>query len=530
METVLPIVNYVIYGIVGLLAIIGALLGLRRGFARQTFRIITVAAAVVVSFFVATATYPKLMAEFEGMTLLEICSQYGINVSEEVSAWLECVDTVTVEYAASLPVTLVIIPLMFVLVFIVVSIVFFILFVILAGVLGFLKRKRGVFSRLIGFALGLLQGVVVAGIFFVPLTGILDTAATAIENVETTRSESQNVVALSDMYEDYLAPVYENPVIKTYNKTMGFMYDRMAKIEMDGEEIRMVDVLTDGVEIFTLYGDLGEVDFLQLSEEQKATVDSIITVFNEDHYMTEVLSGLLRAVCRAEQNGVITLEIEDQVSYEFVISFLHVFENSTYTTVQEDIRTVEAIYFLLSDSGALKAIGGEEADGMALVNSLAKLDENGKSTLGSICTELKRNVRTAPIATKLNNFAMSALLSGAGITDPDVAERVEDVKNDLNEVIAMNKDDYANEEEYKEAVSTKINDTLVKNEIEITEEQLDMVSDFVIEEFDEVDEITDAEIADFMAKYYDVYMKGAENGEIPEIPGDLEDFPDVTLP
>ena len=125
---------------------------------------------------------------------------------------------------------------------------------------------------------------------------------------------------------------------------------------------------------------------------------------------------------------------------------------------------------------------------------------------------------------------MSALMTSVGITDPDVAQRVEDVKNDLNEVIAMNKEDYATQEEYKEAVSTKINDTLVKNDIEITEEQLDMVSDFVIEEFDEIDEITDAEIADFMAKYYDVYMNGSEDGEIPEIPELPEGFPDIITP
>jgi uncharacterized membrane protein required for colicin V production len=464
------------------------------------------------------------------MTVTDICAQYGIGLSEQTSAWLECVDTLTVEYAASLPVTVVIIPLLFVVVFIAVSIVCFILFVILAGVLGFLKRRRGILSKLAGMVLGLLQGVVVAGMLFLPITGILDTADRAISNTTARYPESQNAVALGDMYEEYLSPVAENPVIKTYNKTLGFMYDKMAMIEMEGEEVRMVDVLADGVEIFTLYGDLGEVDFLNLNEEQKAIIDSIITVFNDDHYMTEVLSGALRAVCRAEQNGVINLEIEDEVSREFIVSFLHVFENSTYTTVQEDIRTVQAIYFLLSDSGALLAIGGENADGMALVNSLAKVDANGKSTLGSICTHLKMNVRTAPIATKLNNFAMSALLSSAGISDPNVAQRVEDVKNDLNEVIAMNKEDYATQEEYKEAVSTKINDTLVKNDIEITEEQLDMVSDFVIEEFDEIDEITDAEIADFMAKYYDVYMNGSEDGEIPEIPELPEGFPDIITP
>ena len=524
MQTIMPIINYAIYGFAGLLALIGALAGLRRGFARQSFRTVTVAASIIVSLILANSLFPRLMAEFEGMTLPQILAQYKISVTDEVLAWLECFDTQTVEYAAALPVTVVIVPIVFVILFIVASIVFYILFAILAKVIIFFRRGRGVFSKLLGMVIGLLQGAVVAGIFLLPATGIIDTADRAITYVESNHPESQNVVVLSDLYDEYLAPVAENPLIATYNKTMGSMYDSMARVDIDGEEVRMVDVISDGIEMFTLYGDLGDVDFLNLNEEQKATVDSIIKIFNDDRYMTEVLSGAMRAVCRAEQNGVINLEVEDQTAQEFLVSFIHVFEESTHVTVQEDIKTVQAIYFLLSDSGALAAIGGDNADGMALVNSLAKLDANGKSTLGSICTELKRNVRTAPIATQLNNLAMSALLSSSGISDPNVVERVETVKSDLNEIIALNKEDYATEEEYKEVVSTKINDTLTKNDIEITEEQLDQVSDFVIEEFEGVDEITDAEIADFMAKYYDVYMNGGFEGELPE------DLPEGVLP
>ena len=305
------------------------------------------------------------------------------------------------------------------------------------------------------------------------------------------------------------------------------MYDAMARVEIEGDVVEMSGVVTDAVELFTLYGDLEGADFKNLSEEHKATVDSMITVFNSDHYMTELLSGIMRAVAKAESNGTLSLGVEDEVTHDFLVSFIHVFEGSTSQTVSEDLVTTQRVYFLLSDSGTLLALG-DDSDGMALVNALAKIDENGKSTLGSICTELKNNVRTAPIATELNNLAMKALLTSVGVSDPNVQERVEEVKSDLNEVIAMDREDYETEEEYKEAVSNKISDTLAKNEIDITDEQLSQVSDFVIEEFENVDEISDAEIADFMAKYYDVYLNASSSGELPEgIPDELpEDIPE----
>ena len=78
----------------------------------------------------------------------------------------------------------------------------------------------------------------------------------------------------------------------------------------------------------------------------------------------------------------------------------------------------------------------------------------------------------------------------------------------------------------------------VCNDIEVTDEQLSQISDFIIEEFDEIDEITDAEIADFMAKYYDTYKEQINSGELPDelpdslIPDELPDeLPDgITIP
>ena len=87
----------------------------------------------------------------------------------------------------------------------------------------------------------------------------------------------------------------------------------------------------------------------------------------------------------------------------------------------------------------------------------------------------------------------------------------------MNEIISIKKEDFATEEEYKEEVSSSISEVLSNQGIPLEGEQLDKVTDFVINEFEGKDSLTEADFADFMTKYYDEYLKmqqggGSDNG------------------
>ena len=125
-------------------------------------------------------------------------------------------------------------------------------------------------------------------------------------------------------------------------------------------------------------------------------------------------------------------------------------------------------------------------------------------------------------------MSMELLLNDKGL-DADAEEVVSDLTNDMNEIIAIKKEDFETEEEYRAEVSTSIDAALADKGIPLEEEQLEQITDFVITEFEGKEEIKEEEFADFMTKYYDLYIQ-YQQGLIKD-PSDLpEDFPTDQLP
>jgi hypothetical protein len=160
---------------------------------------------------------------------------------------------------------------------------------------------------------------------------------------------------------------------------------------------------------------------------------------------------------------------------------------------------VANIAFIVSDSGVLTA-----EDGTAMMNALIATDEKGDTTMKMIVEELNKNVRFAIISEQLTELAVHALLANSGI-DGDAAETVTEITNTLNDIIAIDKASYATEEEYRAAVSSKIDETLKAEGIPLEEEELAMVTEYITTELDGKEEISSADIAAFMAEYYNIY-------------------------
>ena len=140
-----------------------------------------------------------------------------------------------------------------------------------------------------------------------------------------------------------------------------------------------------------------------------------------------------------------------------------------------------------------------------------------------IIDTVESNARFNGVMASLSDMAVHVLLENSGLS-PEVAETVDSIKNTLNDVLTVNKDDYATEEEYKEVVSEKIGGVLEEYSIPLEKEQLDVVTDFVCAELEGKEEITDTDLAEFMAKYYEVYTSGELPEDFPvELPDELPD-------
>ena len=101
---------------------------------------------------------------------------------------------------------------------------------------------------------------------------------------------------------------------------------------------------------------------------------------------------------------------------------------------------------------------------------------------------------------------------------------VQEVKTGLNNVITINKNDFATEEEYREeltnTIETTINDTIG---VELEPEVVDEIADFVDENYAErVEELTDEEFNEIMFEVIDIYQSYINGEEIN--PDDLENL------
>lgn len=496
------IFNYIIYGLTALLLISGFLLGLRRGVCRQTVRFATVIISALVSFLVFGGFFPKMLAYLEGRSLYDFISgtvaPFGVAIPEWLAGWLGCFESKTGAYMLAIPAAVIVMPIFFVLVYLVLSGLLAIPYVILSGVFGFTKKNNNGLTRILGGAVGLVQGFIISAIILLPVSGALGIADNAVRAAEEKHPESVNTVVLGGAYHKNLEPIKNNVAVKCSDFCLGFMYDAISTIEVEGEDVSMDTVVSDAMNIFVLYGDLAGMDKDAIGDEYKAVIDELVSTLGEDKYMAELIAGVMRGAASAREKGILKINSTDDHIGAFTDEFFTLFATSDYQNVKSDITTFKQFFFVLSDAGTLKA-AKEDPD--AMFETLLAADENGDTTVAKICETLESNPRTAPMAATLNTMAMDILLSTVS-DDPNTEQTITEVKECLNAVVAMNREDYSSDEEYRSAVSLELDKTLTENNIALEEAELEELTDFVITEFEDVDEITDGELAIFMAEYY----------------------------
>ena len=500
-----------VLGLVLALTVIGFGLGFLRGLQRQTMKAVTAIVAFLFSIVVFSKIFPLLMSSVEGKQVGDILSFVGINLDGIAGTIVNAVEASTAAYILSIPMAVLLMPLGFVGVFLTIQVILIFPYIVICGVLGFTKYANTIVTRVLGAGVGALQGLLMAVVILIPIAGGLGVAEEAVSYVEQTHPTSATTSTISGYYRANVAHLNDNAAIVFVNKYLGSVYESFTHVEVDGEDIDIVTVVDDSLELYVLYGDLNGADYYNLTEENKQTIDQMIEIEGRDEYMVRIISGAMRATAQVYREEKDSFGFEKEIS-DFFELLLGVFETSTQDNVGGDLKTMKEVYYLLSDSGALSQLklNGQSA----MFNSFLKTNAEGKTTIDQLVATLDSNSRFSGVASGINSLAMALVLKNMEV-DGDVQETIEDVKNTLTEVITISKEGKT-EEEYKSEVSSKIDETLQNNGIGLNEEQLSKVTDSVITEFEGKEEITDADIAKFMAEYYNAMAGG---GSLPGISG-----------
>ena len=515
----MPSITPIIYGIVGVLALVGALIGLSRGLYRQTVRTVTVVAAAVLSFVLITALYSTLSTELDGRTVTDVVSmlvEKGVLSADADTALIENLDMKTVELVLALPLGLVIARLLFLILFMILSFILMLVHLIICALCGFKSHRNSMVTRLLGFILGLVQGVLVAGLLLMPIIGICNIAKESVAVLEKEASGEEFTETCSDYYYTYVDEFVENPAISIYS-TLGInaLYERIATVDIDEiSGIDLTELAPDAALIATDVFKLKDSHMTNLTAEDESAVSSIIKTVDDSEYFGELISGLLKATANAYENGDIDFALEDPFG-ALIEEAAKIFKTSTSQNLPSDLETIKDVVFILSRDGILTAFD-EGSD--AMLSALTAKDENGSTCVNKVINTIKENERTKPLVTVITKISLSVMSAQTGI-DENAAEAFDNIKESINnDILTIKKSDYGEEryDEYVADVSTAIDSMLKENEIELEKEIVDTMAEYVAENYSDVDSISDEEASDISLSYYDAYLKYLESGTIPD--------------
>ena len=523
-------VAYIAVGILGLFLIFiifKMLFGMRRGTWRQLVRTGATLLAAIVSFIAGDVMAGRIVGSLDVNNLETLIQQIEMQVPQSgniIRSVLGTIDTAMIEYILLLPATIILIPILTTVMFLVINLIFKIIRGIVIKILKFKKAKTNP-QRLGGALLAAVEGLIWVTMVLFPLTGLMTLADAAC--TEAIQADPSGNYELKVAYDEYISPFTENPVF-TFVEGIGAdaMTESIATVKIDGKRTNMRRQVLSVAHIFVVDARaLQGADFTALTPEEQAALESIVDTLAESPFTSGLMVSTLNTLPSIYESGLIPIDDINVGEFEAVIDALMDFLSQVETdTLGDDLDTVMDFYFGFCDSGIIGTLLGGE-DIMAFISD----DYNGDRHILTMLNTLSGNERTKGIVDSLYNLVLSAAFSGSG-NESDGEDNVladvniNDVREGLNNIVSVNREQYETEEEYREVlsdtISTTINDTIG---VELDQETADEIADYVDENFSEqIGELTDEEFNELMFEMIDIYQ-GYLNGE--EInPDDLENL------
>lgn len=529
------IISLALLVIVGLLALVGALKGLSRGIKRQTVRTVSIILSIVLSFVAVKLLYGIVIGFFDGKTMPELLSMlegYGITMDAETKDMLSSFDVVLVEYILAIPLALLLGPIAFVLLFIIVSAIMWIVHAIVCGAIGFAKDENNWLTRLLGMALGAVQGVLVSIVLLVPVLGLTTTFSGAMEAIRANENKSEAEVEIIELYDNEIKDVVEDPTIKVLSTFGGnLMYDMLATIKVEDNSVKMPEQIDTVLAAYNEIGTLGGADFTALTETQQQSVKNLINIIGESNYFAPVLSSIAKSAATIAEESM-SAEMEEPLK-SIMADVFGLFKTSSKETIKGDLNTLCDFFFHLMNEGVLAAANNPENSDITEV--FFKVNANGKTTISNAIAILESNDRTKVVVSSLAKisvaYAKEALKDSTSdipeLDGVEVEEIYAEVKESVTDIIKINPNAFASPEEYKAEVSASVESFIVDNGfveqsvIDENREEMDeifaTVTEHITEAFkDKVGtedaEITDGELIDVVLQYYNAYLNGDFNG------------------
>lgn len=480
--------------------------GFRKGYPRQTAKTVATILAAVVAFIAVNVMCSEVFSSFENQSIADLLAELessGIfELPTEARDVLLKLDPLVLEYILAMLFSPILAPIVFLILFLVLNFIFRIIYHIVKWCFH-IKKKKGKKNRLIGALIGAVHGFIFAAIIILPITVFTDVANVIIEaEIENTGDKE-----LETLYEEDIVKTTNAPVFKTVKalggnavlNAFGTVKNEQTKFNAREEFF----VILKGA--LTHATTLSEMDIENLTEKDKKAIEDILELIDDSDFLSTIFAEVLSAAADLIEDEA---DIEGEAGESLINAIVDIFRTSTKDTVAVDLKSMTDILFLLNDSGVMDAIDSGSDPG----DVFTKKDENGKTVINKVLDIIDSNARFAKLETALVEMSIAML------TDGEVsAESYNNIKTGFNGIITMTKPDPANEAEYAAYltnVSGAIDATLTEEGIELEEDILDSMAEYVADNFGgQANELSDDEFNDIMLSYYDAYLEQVENGE-----------------
>ena len=496
----MPDLNLILGVICAVIIIWQAIRGLGRGTVLQVVHLALCGASAFGAYKIVEYINTSLFADSTTQlaTLLEMfesslpLGEIGINLSDSVS-YLSYTESIL-----ALPVSVFFSPIIFTLAYLLISSVAQFVYLILKGFIprGFTSKTKG-----IGALIGAAEGVLICLILLVPFVAF------------------NNVITDANTYAD---PNYEaegNTVLEIADGFgVGALLDDFATITVDDAEVNLTDDAAKVVAIFVKYDKLAPLDTKAPGENEKEFLGFFVDTIGGSPYLATMASSVLSGAGNAMKDNVILFVVPEPYNMLTNVCF-EIFATSNKDNLHADLLTMLDVYYLLSDEGIVSALENEGSEN-AVRDAFLVRDENGATLVDRVTSVISANEHTKPMINAITEISLAVLSESLGLGGTTV--KYDDLKSSMNDVLAVDRENYATDEEYVSARNDTLNNTLVNNGITLDESIINDMGDYIDENYAGKSDLTDEEFNDIILSYYEIYEKNFASGTLPDqIPEDL---------
>lgn len=521
-----------ILALIGVCAALGIYYGAIRGFSKSVIRFFTVGASAVCALLTVTAVTNIIVKAAVGTegdiaTVYDLINKYFPGYLDAVPKVFEPilkeVGTETATVFMMMLVSVLISPIIFIVLFYIYRLLTLFIYELLAALTGAISYGKSIVSTLLGAAVGLVQGLLIAAVIIIPVSGLCDVAVSAREPLLESKDEpNEYIVTAYDVIDD----VSDNPIFELIDKFgANAVYDSMISVKINDTEYNMGD---ECVGAFKIIADLlpvisPEYDWQHPTEEHKQALANAVSDIGDDQLIAALLSDIMRGMAECVRGNVIDVGV-DSKSKKLLDDVMYMFVTSDKYTIEGDLQLLIDVYLIMCDDNLIEAFVSGDPEEIRHV--LTEKDADGQTPIEHILARLNSYDRAAHIVTSFTKLSISTIMGSAGF-DESTEELYENVKDDITTVLNHNKSDFETEEEYKQAVYDDLDKALTENNIEIEDQVKQSMVDYIAEHYgDHEGEITEKEINDALLSYYQSYADNKELLENGIITPGGEEIPD----